>query len=185
MYDIRMGQTLVNDHPLKRVNIKGKGAFAVEGQKNSPFNKELKDGVLVQKDNAGNWEIADTTPVHYGDPTSGQYYDLHNNVGIWKDKGILFMKNGKIDAGEVTPLEKIFDSFHELGWVGSDLVGAHLGGTVKNAWIEAVNGVPSLSLMTRVENKHYINYGSADLDPVAEMYIQNSEAKDRQFLNQQ
>ena len=189
MYDIRMGQTLVSDFPLNYKNYKPDKPKSIVIEKRDHkcgLDKDLVNGVLVQKDpETGEWKTA--SRFSYSGETAEEkfetYNDLRENWGVWKDKGFLFLKNNKIDAGEVTPMKEIFDKFHDLGWVGGDVMGAHLAGAVKCAWFESVKGLPCLSVLTQVESKHYINYGSAELDPFTEAYIKNDEAKDREYLS--
>ena len=188
MADIRMGQTLVSDFPVdyKRYNPKGNNAFKIsKGDHKTGFDKELVGGVLVKKDAAsGQWKVADH--FSYSGETPAEKFetfnDLRSNWGVWKDKGFLFLKNNKIDQGEVTPMKQIFDKQHDLGWIGGDTVGAHIAGGVKAAWFESVKGTCCLSILTQVESKHYVNYSSADADIATELYIKQDEAKDRQFL---
>jgi hypothetical protein len=189
MWDIRMGQTLVSDFPIDYKNYdpaKPKSFKISKGDHKTGFDKELVDGVLVKKDSvSGDWKVVDK--FGYSGETPAEkfetYNDLHDNWGVWKDKGLLFFKNNKIDQGEVTPLKDIFDKSHDLGWVGGDVMGAHLAGAVKCAWFESVKGVCCLSVLTQVEQKHYVNYGSADVDIATEAYIKMDEAKDKQFLS--
>lgn len=188
MWDIRMGQTLVSDFPINfgKNQPDGHHSYKIEkGEHSTSFDKELKNGVLVKRDSvSGDWKVVDK--FGYSGETPEEkfetYNDLHDNWGVWKDKGFIF-KNNKIDQGEVTPFKDIFDKSHDLGWVGGDVMGAHLAGAVKCAWFESVKGVCCLSVLTQVEQKHYVNYGSADLDIATEAYIQQSEAKDREYLS--
>lgn len=131
--------------------------------------------------------------------TNKKELDIWNKAGI-KPQGKWYMESGQgmsqtlfianekqaytlTDMGTFLFLkDKIFDKSHDLGWVGGDVMGAHLAGAVKCAWFESVKGVCCLSVLTQVEQKHYVNYGSADLDVATEAYIQQSEAKDREFL---
>lgn len=188
MADIRMGQTVVSDFPIdyKNYNPKGHNSFKIsKGDHKTGFDKELVGGVLVEKDASGQWKVADK--YSYSGDTAAEkfetYGELRNNWGVWKDKGFLFLKNNKIDEGEVTPMRTIFDKQHNLGWIGGDTIGAHLAGGVKAAWFESVKGVACLSVLSQVEAKQYINYSSADADSATELYIRRDEAKDRAFLN--
>jgi len=187
MYDIRMGQNLISDFPLKSGKTNdGHNTYVIgKGEQKTDFDKELVGGVLVKRDYiTGAWQVADRISLtgNSKHEENACYNDLKNNYGIWKDKGILFLKNNKIDENEVTPLKEVFNKYHKLGWIGADLFGAHLFGSVKSAWFEMVNGDPCLSLMTQVEQKNYRNYGSDGLDLCTELYIQESSAKDRKCL---
>jgi len=189
MWDIRMGQTLVSDFPIDYKNYKpgGPNSFKISKRDHkNGLDKEIVDKVLVRKDSeTGEWKPV--TKFSYSGETPEEkfetYNDLRENWGLWKDKGFLCFKNNKIDEGEVTPMKDVFDKYHDLGWVGGDVMGTHLYGPVKCAWFESVNGVCSLSVLTRIEQKNYINHGSADLDTATELYIQQSEAKDREYLS--
>jgi hypothetical protein len=186
MYDIRMGQTLVSDFPLYPGKKTPDGHNTVKLEKRDHscgLDKDLVDRVLVKKDpETGEWKTCNK--FGYSGETAEEkfetYNDLRENWGVWKDKGFIF-KNNKIDEGEVTPMKEIFDKYHDLGWVGGDLMGAHLSGAVKCAWFDPIKG-GCLSVLTQIEKKDYINYGSADLDPLTENYIQQSTAKDKEYL---
>jgi len=171
---VKMGTHLVSDYPLKKVDLSSGPGYRFGKSSKMPYDRDLKNGVLVQRDPSGG---SDWKPVDRID-TSAALSDLNSHYGVWHDKGWIF-RNGRIESDEVKPLHSLFHQQRVLGWTGiAPGIGCHLIGSVSRAWFESVHGQMGLALDTPVTRKIYEQNASTDLNSVYDAYVHLDELND-------
>lgn len=173
-YHVKMGTKLTADYPMQRTTLKnGETGYKFEGaHKAMPLKKPIEGGVLVERSTSydDSWSVVDSFESNH------QHSEVENQYGVWKDRGFWFLKNGKIDKGEVTPFRALFEPRHKLGYAGGGVVQTTLYGSVENSELDHYKGQPTLTTDAFVSKKTYQFHH--DAGPFADLYLREEALLD-------